>query len=181
VARRVGVFVDVSNVYYCISKKYPGRKLDYAAYMNYCKDLGEIANASAFGSQLNNEAASFIHCLSKLGYTPKYKTPKSYMNDGKLKRKADHDVAIAIDMINMAPRMDLVVLGTADGDLVPAVQWLKEKGIEVVILACGISRDLKDVVTTWIEIPESMLEAQKHKVNTATDEEKVEHDDTVQA
>ena len=162
-AKRIGVFVDISNLYYCVRNGFHGRHLDYKKYYDFIKPMGEVQVAIAYGAQMEQEASSFIHCLREIGYTPKYKVPKSYGNDQKLKRKADWDVGIAVDMINMvlAGRIDMVVLGCADGDLAPAVEWVMSRSVDVIILGSGISRDLKDAATKWIEIPESLLEDKK--------------------
>jgi len=156
--KRIGVFVDVSNLYYCIGLKYKGRKLDYNAYLTFIKDLGEVVQAIAYGAQIDNEAAAFIYCLQEIGFQPKYKTPKVYSSKDKIKKKADWDVGIAIDIVNMVDRLDLIVLGTADGNLEPAVTWAMQRGVDVIILASGISRELKDSATRYIEIPVSLLE-----------------------
>jgi len=160
-AKRIGVFVDISNLYYCIGKKFDNRKLDYGNYLAFIKDMGDVQHAIAYGAQMGNEATGFIHCLRQLGFDPKYKTPKNYHNKTNFKRKADWDVGIAMDIVRMIDRLDLIILGTADGDLTPLVEWAKERGVDVIILACGISRELKDAATKYIEIPESMLERQK--------------------
>jgi uncharacterized LabA/DUF88 family protein len=161
VSKRIGVFCDVSNLYYCIGKKFDKRKLDYRAYLQYARDLGEVQHAIAYGAQLNNEASGFIHCLKQIGFEAKYKSPKDYHNRDNFKRKADWDVGIAIDIVRMLDRLDMIILGTADGDLKALVEYAKERGVDVVVLACGISRELKDSATKFIEIPESMLEQPK--------------------
>jgi len=155
-SKRIGVFVDVSNIYYCIGKKYEFRKLDYRKYLEYVGGFGELTKVIAYGSQMTNEAAGFIHCLQKIGFQTKFKAVKIFEPD--LHRKADWDVGIAMDIVSMVDRFDLIILGTADGDLEPLVDWVIRKGIDVVILACGISKDLKDRATQFIEIPESLLE-----------------------
>lgn len=157
--KRIGIFVDVSNLYYCIGKKFERRKLDYRKYLDFVKDLGEIQQAIAYGAQLRGEANSFLHCLKRIGFTPKYKITKVYHNTEGIRHKADQDVAMTIDIVNMINSMDLVILGSADGDLAPTVEWVRTRGVDVVILASGISRDLKEVATKFIEIPESLLEA----------------------
>lgn len=157
-AKRIGVFVDVSNLYYCIGKKYKERKLDYKKYWEFIKELGDIQQAIAYGAQINNEASNFIYCLKQIGFQAKYKTPKSYSHQPNFKRKADWDVGLAIDIVNMIDRFDMIILGTADGDLTPAVEWAQQRGVDVVVFACGISRDLKNIARQFIEIPESLLE-----------------------
>lgn len=162
--RYIGIFADVSNLYYCIGMKYPNRKLDYVAYRKYVEDLGIVKHCIAYGAQLDNEAAGFIHCLKEAGYSPKYKCPKTYKTDDKIRRKADWDVGIAIDIVQLVldGQLDMVLLGSADGDLCPLVEWVQSfHKITVVVLACGISRDLRLLADKAIEIPESLLET-KH-------------------
>lgn len=159
-AKRIGIFMDVSNLYYSTINKFKGRKLNYRKYLDYIKDLGIIVQSIAYGAQLKDEAKSFISCLSNMGFEIKYKKPKTWVNDGVIKRKADWDVGIAIDIVRLHQNFDLIVLGTADGDMAPVVKWLLEKGIKVIILGSGISTELMDL-TRCIEIPESFMEGVK--------------------
>ena len=163
-AKRIGVFCDVSNLYYCIQKKYPKRKLDYRKYMRFVQDLGEVLQAICYGAQMSKQADGFKYCLQQMGYQTKYKVPKVYGNerDG-IKRKADWDVGIAMDIVQMIDRFDMIILGSGDGDMVPVVDWCRQKGVDVVILGTGISRDLRKAATKAIEIPESLLESAKPK------------------
>ncbi len=158
--KRILVCVDVSNLYYCIGKKYEGRRLNYAAYVEYIKDLGEILKMVAYGAQLGKEANAFIHCLRKLGFETKYKAPRVFKNGPHTRRKADWDVGIAIDIVNAIEMrsVDMIILGTADGDLTPCVEWARARGVDVVVLACGVARELKKSASYFIEIPESFLE-----------------------
>lgn len=164
--KRLGIFVDVSNLYYCISKKFDKRKLDYRKYYKFIADLGEVQQAIAYGCQMHGEANGFLNCLKKIGFTTKYKATKTFHNSDGLRHKADQDVQIAIDIVNMLPAMDMIILGSADGDLAPAVEWARMHGVDVVILASGISRDLKEVATKFIEIPESLLEDRREITKT---------------
>jgi len=157
-SKRIGVFVDVSNLYYCLGKRFKNHKLDYQKYIEFVEDLGTITQLIAYGAQIKNKAGSFIHCLRKLGFKTKYKQPKTFNNPDKIRRKADWDVGIAIDIVQQIDRLDMIVLGTADGDLEPLVKWAVDKGVDVIILACGISRDLKESATDYFEIMGSMLE-----------------------
>jgi len=174
-AKRIGIFVDISNIYYCIGKKYPGRKLDYRKYLKFIKDLGEISIAIAYGAQISGQANGFIYCLKQIGFQSKFKSPKTYNNAEEgfvTKRKADWDVGIAMDIVNMIDRLDMIILGTGDGDMLPVIEWAMHKGVEVVVIATGISKDLKDHCTKFIEIPESFLEI-PHPKDAKTPEDMV--------
>lgn len=167
-SKRIGIFMDVSNLYYCCNQKYQA-KLNYKAYLDFIKDYGEVTQAIAYGAQLKDEARKFIAVLEHLGFQAKYKCPKTFDGpDGtvSVKRKADWDVGIAIDIVQicLGVGVDTIFIGSADSDLVPVVQWAASRGVTIVILACGISRDLKDVATKWIEIPESMMEGKSEPI-----------------
>lgn len=154
--KRIGVFCDVSNLYYCIGHRYSGRKLDYRKYLEFIQDLGEIQVAYAYGSQMKGQAHAFVAALKGAGFTPKFKTPKEIQ--GKVyKRKADWDVGITIDMISTMEKLDLMILGSADSDMAPAVEFVAARGVKVVIFACGVSRELHELCEV-IEVPESLLE-----------------------
>jgi uncharacterized LabA/DUF88 family protein len=149
----VGLFVDVGNLYYCIGKKFPSRKLDYGAYMAHAQGEGYVYTAKAYGSQMAEEAVGFITCLTKLGYTP------HYVSLDEKKRRVHFDSQITVDVIKSLDKLDVVVIGSANPDLVPLVEYCKNKGRKVYILAAGINKDLRKAATKAIEIEESLLES----------------------
>lgn len=154
-AKRIGVFLDVSNLYYTIRKAH-GRNLLYQKYLDYVRDLGVITTARAYAGSSPDSTAFHSH-LQSLGLTLITKQPKEYPSPSGPKRKCDFDVEIAVDAMVQAPLLDLVVFGSADGDLLPVVTYLQGKGIKVLVLATGISKDLRDHCHC-VEIPASMLE-----------------------
>ncbi len=158
--KRIGFFVDVNNLYYCVAKYFKGRRLDYRHYYRFVADLGNITKAIAYGAERGDEAAKFKQVLKTIGLTPKYK-PVRELDKNHL--KADWDVGITIDIVLATPDLDTIVLGSADGDLEPLVTWCREQGKDVIIIASGISRYLKDNATECIEIPESLVEPFKRK------------------
>ena len=162
-SKRVGIFMDVANLYGTIGARYGSRKLDYKAYYTYASDFGDVVMSNAYGSQMKDEATGFINCLKDIGFHPIYKKIKCYHNDDHIKHKADWDVGIAIDIIKAIANLDMVILGSADGDFQPLTKFILEQGKQVLVLACGISKDLRETCTEAIEIPESMLEGKNEK------------------
>ena len=163
--KRIGLFVDVSNLYHCINTKY-GKKLDYAQYINFCKALGEITIARAYGAQVKNQAHSFLQCLRQFGYTPIYQTPKAFKTADGIRRKANYDLHIAMDIVTRIEDIDILILGSADGDFAPLVKWASEHKVKSIIFACNISSELKKEAHETMEIPESFME-DKHAINKA--------------
>lgn len=203
---RVGIFVDVSNLYYCVKLKY-SRKINYLKYRDFVstdrttQKPYEIVRANAYGAQRGVEANSFLSQLRSFGYEPKYKRPKCFENPNykieidaienilkqpNLKQiinkeslakalavyeevhrvlkskmeiaKADWDVGIAVDIMRIINRVDILVLGSADGDLAPVIEWAKEQQCKTIVCACNISRELREVADEIFEIDEFFLE-----------------------
>jgi uncharacterized LabA/DUF88 family protein len=156
--KRLAILADVSNLYYCVDKEYK-KKVDYRKYLEFLSDYGTPVYKLAYVAALGDEASGFIHALKSLGFECLVRHPKEYsLPGGGVKKKCDFDVHIAMDMVRLAPVIDCCILGSADGDLTPAVQYLSGKNIPTVIFACGISRELKASARAAIEIPPSVLQ-----------------------
>lgn len=76
---KVGIFVDISNIYYCVRKEF-NQKVDYLKYLKTSIGDNQLFCANAYGAQIGVEATSFLECLRTFGYEPKYKAPKEYPN-----------------------------------------------------------------------------------------------------
>lgn len=121
----------------------------------------ELVKATAYGAEIRYRAVNFRTALGHMGYEVKYKNPKVFKHEDSDRedRKADWDVGIAIDIIKavLSDQVDIVVLGSADGDLAPCIEFIVERGIECYVLASGISNELKKVASCCREITEDML------------------------
>lgn len=155
--RRIGIYIDLSNLYYTCLAKY-NRKIDYQMFRRYCEDLGTIVIAKAYGSQLGKKSSTFIKHLELNGFTAEYRGPKIYKNGDSIRRKADWDVGITVEIIKNMAAVDVVILGSADGDFTPLVKYLRENNKTVIVIACKLSRELKTAANIGVEIPESFLE-----------------------
>lgn len=156
--QRIGLFVDISNIFYCVGKKFTGRKVNYEAYLALVRAQGEILRSLAYGAQREKEAQGFITCLKHLGFETRYKAPKIFTIGDKQIRRIDWGVGITLDVVRMLDKVDMVVLGSADPEFVPLVEFVQERGVPCVIVACGINKDLKAVAQQYIEITEEQLE-----------------------
>ena len=150
--KTIGVFADVSNIYFCVSKAFPGRKVDYQKYLEAATGDNTIYKARAFGIQNNPDSVKFISCLKHLGYDPKFKKYDPKAN------RINCNILIATEIFRTIEKLDIVVLGSADPNLADLVYWIKDRGIDVHILACGISHYLKEAANSFAEITEDMQE-----------------------
>lgn len=149
---KVGIFVDVGNLYYCVGKAFPGRKLDYQKYLDSVIDrLGsEITTINAYGTQLDREAVTFIAALRHIGYEPKWKRERQ---DG---RRVSWNVGIAVDALRSDA--NAIVIGSSDSNIAELVSSLITEGINTIVMASRISRELKETGAMIVEIDESLLE-----------------------
>lgn len=150
---RVGVFADVSNLYFCCRDKFK-RKLNYEYLLKFCSRKQNLIRGIAYGIE-TTDSTSFKKALSQSGWEVKFRTPKAFSDGSK---KADQDVNIAMDIVRIIDMVDVLVLCSADGDFAPVLKWCKEKGRLTIVYGCGISHELKEVVDEWHEIDESFLE-----------------------
>jgi uncharacterized LabA/DUF88 family protein len=151
-----GLFVDTANLYFCVGKRYPAQRLDYQKLWNQVSGIGPIFKAFAYGFQMRSEATGFIACLAKIGFQPKYR--RHEMIKEKIVKDSSWNVGLTIDIVKFAPRLSTVVLCSADPELLPTIQWIRDQQLRLHVIACGIPNEIKEVVDHWIEIPEDLLE-----------------------
>lgn len=111
--QKVGVFVDVQNIYYTCRQAY-GRQFNYRKLMQqltYQYDV-EVAYAYAIASQDNGQI-KFQDALRHMGFEVKLK-PFIQRSDGSA--KGDWDVGITVDIMSQSPHLDKVILLSGDGD-----------------------------------------------------------------
>ena len=77
--------------------------------------------------------------LEKFGYELHLKPVKLYeQDDGTTKRKANCDVDMTFYLMKEKDSFDKVVILSGDGDFLPILKYLKEKGKEIIVLARGL-------------------------------------------
>jgi len=153
----IGLFVDTSDLYHRIRRKLNG-KLCYEAYFEEVKKLGTIQQAFAYGMQTDNEASGFITCLQITGFDTKFKRPRVLkIGDREIKR-CDHGIAMTIDVVRTLVHLDTVVLGISNPDYIPLINYIRDCGVRVIIMASCVPKSMWELVDEVIEIDESYLE-----------------------
>ena len=71
-------------------------------------------------------------------------------------KKADWDVGITVDAIRISPSVDTIVLASGDGDFLQLIEYLKNQGKRVEVLAFGRTSSLKskEIADEFIDLDE---------------------------
>lgn len=135
--QRVGVFVDVQNMYYSARNIYKS-KVNFRTILKEAVRGRHLIRAIAYVIKADvKDEANFFEALKSLGYEVKAKDLQVFYGGAK---KGDWDIGIAMDTIELAPKLDAVVVVSGDGDFVPLVQHLKHAlGCYVEVVAFGKS------------------------------------------
>lgn len=111
--KKVSVFVDVQNIYYTTKEKY-NRNFNYNKFWSEITPNREVVTAIAYAIDSNSEKQKqFQNILRAIGFEVKL---KPFINRSDGSAKGDWDVGIAIDIMEYAPKSDIVVLASGDGD-----------------------------------------------------------------
>ncbi|MCZ6680813.1 MAG: NYN domain-containing protein [Candidatus Poribacteria bacterium] len=153
---RVGVFVDVQNMFYAAKDRYAGR-LDYIKLLDLIVGPRNLVIAFAYVVQIPEiNQSGFLSLLEHNGYTIKSKDLRM-RGDGSA--KGDWDVGIAIDVVSMIDALDVVILASGDGDFCALAELIKRQGkrIEVVAFEHNTSLDLQRIVDQFFPIGDELL------------------------
>ncbi len=127
---RVGVFVDVQNMYYA-ARQLKG-KLDFDALLQAAVRDRRLIQATAYVVETKEiDQSGFIAMLEQRAIEVRRKTLK-IRSDGSM--KGDWDMEMALDILDAAPRLDVVVLVSGDGDFTSLVNRVKGIGPRVEVI-----------------------------------------------
>lgn len=143
--QRVAVLIDVQNLYHSAKNLY-GARVNFEAILKLAVSNRSLIRIFAYVVRTKTgEEKPFFEALTKLGIETRVRDLQEFY--GGLK-KADWDVGITVDAIRIAPSVDTIVLCSGDGDFIQLVEYLKNQGKRIEIIAFGKSASLKLKETT---------------------------------
>ncbi len=158
--QRVGVFVDVQNMYYS-AKNLHKAKVDFGQVLKDAVAERHLIRAFAYVIKADVEPEqAFYTALENQGYEVRTKDLQVFYGGAK---KGDWDVGMCMDAIKSADKLDVVVLVTGDGDFAPLVNYLQNnKGCRVEVVGFGRTTshfltDAADGVTDLDKSPRKFL------------------------
>ena len=120
---KLAIFVDVQNVFYTVKDCF-GCHFNYTEFWDEVTEGREVVHAFAYAiDRQDPKQAGFQQILRNIGFEVKLK-PFIQRRDGSA--KGDWDVGITLDMIEVAPNIDVAVLVSGDGDFDLVVNRLRD-------------------------------------------------------
>ena len=154
VAQRVGVFVDVQNLYYSARNIYNSR-VNFNEVLKVAVSDRSLVRAIAYVIKADMpEEQSFFDALGKAGYEVKIKDLQTFYGGH---QKGDWDIGITMDIIRTMSKLDVVVLCGGDGDFVPLLEYLKAHGViaEVCSFGKSTSGKLREVADNFVDFDQN--------------------------
>ena len=139
--QRIGVFVDVQNLYYSAKNVY-GSKVNFSNILKAAVGRRKLVRAIAYVIRADvKDEQNFFDALENIGFEVKAKDLQVFFGGAK---KGDWDIGIAMDTIELSPKLDTIILVSGDGDYQPLVQHLRRAmGCRVEVVAFGKSASSK--------------------------------------
>ncbi len=152
--QRVVVFFDVQNLYHSAKNLYSAR-VNFAQVLKTAVAGRKLIRSFGYVVRTKTgEERPFFEALINLGIETRVRDLQEFF--GGLK-KADWDVGIVIDAVRTAPNCDVICLCSGDGDFIPLVEYLKNQGKRVEVLAFGrsASAKLKEAADEFVDLESS--------------------------
>jgi uncharacterized LabA/DUF88 family protein len=137
-AERIGLFIDGSNLY--SAARALGFDIDYKKLLTLFAGKGRLIRAFYYTALMEDQEYSpirpLVDWLDYNGYTMVTKPTKEFTDSmGRRKIKGNMDIELAIDVMEMAPHLDHVVLFSGDGDFRRLVEAVQRKGVRVSVVS----------------------------------------------
>ena len=152
--QRVGVFIDVQNMYYS-AKNLFNKKVNFGNIVKEAVAGRKLIRSIAYVVRTESQDEQpFFEALYNLGIETREKDLQIF-NSGM--KKADWDVGLTVDAIRLAASLDAIVIVSGDGDYIPLVEYLQSMGKQVEAVAFGETSSgvLKDSVDDFIDLSEN--------------------------
>jgi uncharacterized LabA/DUF88 family protein len=135
---RIGLFIDGVTLH--AAMRALSFDVDYKRLLDYFRTKGRLIRAFFYTAVADEMEYSslrpLLDWLDYNGYTMVTKPLKESTDDfGRRRVKGNMDVELALDVMEMAPHLDHVVLFSGDGDFRRLVEAIQRKGIRVTVIS----------------------------------------------
>ena len=135
---RIALFIDGANLYG--TAKALGFDVDYKRLLAEFQRHGTLVRAYYYTAVMEDQEFSSIRplvdWLDYNGYTVVTKATKEFVDaSGRRKVKGNMDIELAVDAMELADRIDQMVLFSGDGDFRSLVAAMQRRGVRVMVVS----------------------------------------------
>lgn len=160
---RTALFIDGANLY--SASRNLGFDVDYRNLLEFFRSKTNVIRAYYYSAVLETEEYSPLKPLTDWlaynGYSLVTKPAREFTDaTGRRRIKGNMDIELAIDMLEMAPRLDHVVLFSGDSDFRRLVEAVQRQGVRVSVVSTVrstppmIADDLRRQADQFLELAE---------------------------
>ena len=149
--QRVGIFIDVQNMYYSAKQLY-NSKVNFNSILKEGVAGRKLIRAVAYAIKADiKEESQFYDALEKIGFEVRLKNLQIFFGGAK---KGDWDIGLAMDVIRMSSKLDVVILVSGDGDFKEMLEYVKANGCRAEVFAFSktASSKLKEEADLFIDM-----------------------------
>ncbi|MDX1524449.1 MAG: NYN domain-containing protein, partial [Anaerolineae bacterium] len=131
---KIAIFIDAAN----FSKTFKSRfaqDIDYEKLLTIFSVNAVVQKAYYYTGVDDDQsilANPFFYALRQIGYQLVTKPIKTFPDGG---RKGNLDIEIALDMLELADKVDRVILFSGDGDFAPLLKRVGQKGVKTEVVS----------------------------------------------
>jgi uncharacterized LabA/DUF88 family protein len=135
---RVALFIDGANLY--SAARNLSLEMDFRKLLDSFRDRSMLVRAYYYTAVVEGEEFSpvrpLVDWLGYNGFSTVTKPVKRFTDaQGHSRTKGNMDIEIAVDMLELAPRIDHAVLFSGDGDFRKLVQAVQARGVRVTVVS----------------------------------------------
>jgi uncharacterized LabA/DUF88 family protein len=160
---RVALFIDGANLY--ATAKSLQFDIDYRRLLGYFRSRARLLRAIYYTALMDDAEYSpirpLIDWLDYNGYMVVTKPAKEFTDSlGRRKIKGNMDIELAVDVMQLADKLDHIVLFSGDGDFRSLVQAVQGRGRRVSVVSTLVTRppmvadDLRRQADQFIDLNE---------------------------
>ncbi|MBV8681660.1 MAG: NYN domain-containing protein [Caulobacteraceae bacterium] len=135
---RLALFIDGPNLH--ASAKALGFDIDFKRLLDEFRKRGLLTRAYYYTTLVEDQEYSpirpLVDWLDYNGFSLVTKPAKEYVDrEGRKRFRGDMHIELAVDMLELAPRLDHAVLFSGDSDFAPAVAAIQRKGVRATVVS----------------------------------------------
>ena len=158
---RLALFIDGANLH--AAAKNLGFDIDFKRLLEEFRKRGLLIRAYYYTTLVEDQDYSpirpLVDWLDYNGFTLVTKPAKEFTDrEGRKRFRGDMDIELAVDMLELAPRCDHMVLFSGDSDFAYLIEAVQRKGVRVTVVSSlksqppMVSDDLRRQADSFVDL-----------------------------